>query len=540
MSESDSGAKTPKRLAPPFPSRKQVHGARIPQGDDSAANQPDPELAEPTSPLPKRREAPRRPRTIGIGDTQTGPESASPHVKDPETGDSGDVFVISEGVAFQPVKSGAAEPADGPAAEPEQGAEPAVEPSQDQSGSSSLASPFPKRISPVTGSQPVLESTVDVRERVTKAGENRRTRRRKNRRIWTVVLVIAILALVGVGGYFAFQGIAGGPALKPADDYPAVDWENDEAAHPLVEVTVEPGQIGSEIGATLLEADVVKSVKAFTRAFDSNPASSSIKPGTYELPTKIPAAEALAALLDETNRSENTITVNSGQTVEQIAEKMVSVAGFENGAVQAVIDDPADVESLPEEANGNLEGWLWPGSYDFSPTSDPSELFSTMVKPTVDFLESNEVPEDEWEDVLIQASIVEREVNREEDMPKVARVIVNRIEDPDGPTRGMLQMDSTVTYGVGGTGGLPDSAAFEDDNPYNTYRIKGLPAGPIASPSKEAIKAVLEPADGDWFYFVTVNLHTGETIFTDSHEELQELTEQLVAWCEDNPGECRK
>lgn len=575
MSDAEKGPSVPKRLAPPFPSRQEVHGARIPQGtkDQPAETAVADSSSASSTPAPPttRREAPRRPRTTVIEPTQPVAATTEPQVSavenlpqptgsqpteipstprqvelDPPADEP--TFEVSEGIVFKPIGTVPAAGSDLTPALP--GGTSGVQPEfmvtdgitdveEDAATLPASGVPFPKRVSPVTGAQPSLQQPEPLREQIAKSGAQQKRRRRRNRRIWTVVIVLAILILGGVGGWYAFSSLRGGPALTQKDDYPAVDWQADPASHPLVDITVEPGQIGSEIGNSLVEADVVKSLKAFTRAFDANPASASIKPGTYTVPTRIPAADALAALLDETNRSENTISVNAGQTVSQIAEKMVSVAGFTQEEVDAAVTDPSSVTSLPSEANGNLEGWLWPGSYDFSPSSTPSEIFDAMVQPMVSYLNEQGVPKDQWEETLIKASIVEREVNRVEDMPKVARVIMNRIEDPEGPTRGMLQMDSTVTYGVGGTGGLPNSAAFEDDNPYNTYIVKGLPAGPIASPSEDAIDAVLNPVEGDWFYFVTVNLTTGETIFTDSHEELGVLTEQLIEWCEANPGECR-
>lgn len=580
MSESDSERRPPSRLAPPFPSRKELHAARIPQRPEtvSAADVPQ----TPPSPLPKRsqastvrREPPRRPRTVAPEPAlNASPEPEQPPVTPGIVSNSQPVSEPPDEptkTSFKPVISPkpVTKTADEAAKVPSAAAkEPAPAPKQrppERTGSKETRltfkplsgqsievsmpavapdpaepSPFPKRVSPITGSQPSLAAASTSNPKPKPSNGDKR-RRRRRRRVWTALIALIVIAAVGVGGFWAIKSLQGGPTvLKTEDDYPAVNWETDAADHPSVEVTVEPGQLGSEIGTMLVEADVVKTLKAFTRAFDSNPASASIKPGTYTLPIRIPAADALAALLDETNRSENTITVNPGQTVDQIAEKMISVAGFTEEEVQQVVDAPEDVTALPEEAGGNLEGWLWPGAYDFSPGGTPAEVFNEMVEPTVAYLEENNVPVSDRQEVLIKASIVEREVNRTEDMPKVARVIENRIADPEGPTRGMLQMDSTVTYGVGGTGGLPDSAAFEDDNPYNTYRVKGLPAGPIASPSEDAIQAVLHPAEGEWLYFVTVNLNTGETVFTDSHDELQELTEQLSAWCEENPGECRR
>ena len=105
------------------------------------------------------------------------------------------------------------------------------------------------------------------------------------------------------------------------------------------------------------------------------------------------------------------------------------------------------------------------------------------------------------------ASLIEAEAKLPVDMPKVARVIYNRLD------KGMrLQFDSTVHFAVGGAQRITTTDAERNtDSPYNTYKISGLPAGPICSPGEAAIAAALNPAVGDWIYFVSVNPDTGET-----------------------------
>jgi UPF0755 protein len=131
-------------------------------------------------------------------------------------------------------------------------------------------------------------------------------------------------------------------------------------------------------------------------------------------------------------------------------------------------------------------------------------------------------------EALTVASIVEREVARPEDRPKVARVIYNRLAQDM-----RLQMDSTVHYASGERGSVWTSdEARASDSPYNTYKHKGLPPGPIASPGAAALEAAVNPADGDWLFFVAVNLDTGETRFTSTAAEHQQAVDELHAWCE--------
>jgi len=164
-----------------------------------------------------------------------------------------------------------------------------------------------------------------------------------------------------------------------------------------------------------------------------------------------------------------------------------------------------------------------------------TEFATRMMRGQIDDLD---VPTDEREEVLIKASILEREVNIDTYLPKVARVIDNRLADPDGETKGFLQMDSPVLYGLGRTGGIPTADELAKDTPYNTYIHKGLPPGPIAQPSVAALEATLRPAEGDWLYFVTVNLDTGETLFADTHAEQEKNRKKLDEYCAANEGKC--
>ena len=119
------------------------------------------------------------------------------------------------------------------------------------------------------------------------------------------------------------------------------------------------------------------------------------------------------------------------------------------------------------------------------------------------------------------ASMIEAE-GRGDYRAKIARVIYNRLEIDPNPSAGFLQIDATVNYALGRAGPAVltdeeiDSVA---DSPYNTYTQKGLPPGPIEAPGEDAIEAALNPEEGPWFFYVTVNLATGETKFTDSYDE---------------------
>ena len=114
------------------------------------------------------------------------------------------------------------------------------------------------------------------------------------------------------------------------------------------------------------------------------------------------------------------------------------------------------------------------------------------------------------------------------------------LDPANDETHGLLQMDSTAQYGYGlshegPVSSWPWESVVSDQNPWNTYEHAGLPASPIANPSDAAIKAAQNPAEGPWFYFVTVNLDTGETVFSETYAEQQAAEAEYAKWCEANP-----
>lgn len=509
----------------PFPSRRDIHGSRIPQKPQGAP-EPTEKMRETSvrTPAPATKEAtPQLPfpsrRDLRLAEEKRAAGSQAPAVRVP-TPKSTDARIAetpknSDLSSQQPVPS----------------------------RKSSTIGEFPG-FSPVsTGAIPVVSSeNNDTSGEAfplfpSRSAEPRRSKDRKGRKQgnpWIFALLfLVIIAIIGgalwmVGNQLGWFS-AGQSQSEEGADYPGPG--SGEAT-----ITIESGDYGTLIGQKLYEADVVKSIEAFTRAFDANPAAASIRPGTYTLKLQMSAAQAVEALLDDANRTDNAVMVIPGETYNQVRDSMLAMDKFSAEDVKRAFDDPAAL-GLPDVANNNLEGWLFPGAYEITPESTPQSILTEMVSATVDFLEEQEVPESDWMRVLTEASIVEREVVYTDEMPKVARVIENRIADTT-EVHGVLGMDSTVLYGVGKVGGIPTQADIEDDNPYNTRLNKGLPPGPIANPSQDAILAVLNPAEGDWLYFVTVNLDTGETLFTNNFEEHTANTKKFQQWCSDNPGRC--
>lgn len=292
-----------------------------------------------------------------------------------------------------------------------------------------------------------------------------------------------------------------------------------------VEITVNPGDSGSAIAKTLVDNGVIATASVFVNATFANPNADKIQPGTYSLYKELPAATALEMLLDLDNLSGNRIQITPGQSVAQISQTIKGITGLTEEQLEAAMKDVA-ATGLPSVAEGSYEGWLADGDYRFGPDVTAEEVISEMVGRTVTRLNSLEIPEKDWQRILNVASIVEKEAGSEVDMPVVASVIYNRLEADE-----RLQMDSTVHYVHGGTSNAATTSDQRaEDNPWNTYRIKGLPKTPIASPSLVAVEAALNPEKTDYFYFVTINPLTKETIFSETWAEHEAAVELYRAW----------
>ncbi|MEV4667389.1 endolytic transglycosylase MltG [Microbacterium sp. LWO12-1.2] len=352
---------------------------------------------------------------------------------------------------------------------------------------------------------------------------------KKKRR--TGCLVALIIVLVIVGG-IAATGVwvmnTYGDKINEAMGWgESKDWEAGLATGEAL-VTISEGDTGAPVSTKLFEAGVTKTDGVFYDYLVAEAPDLTFYPGVYKLQKKMTAAAAAEALQNPDNKMENTVSMSEGGTIISSLPAMAESLGLPLADFEAAVKDPS---AYGVDAQ-NLEGWLFPAVYTFDPEVTAVQVIQRMVDRTRQALTEAGVPDADAERVLTIASIIQRE-GRTDDFAKVSRVIQNRL-DIDMK----LQMDSTAQYGYGSLheGVVSSSAeALADQNDWNTYVITGLPATPIASPSFAAIDAAMHPADGPWLYFVTINLATGETQFSETYEEHQAGIEKWQAWCRDNP-----
>ncbi len=291
----------------------------------------------------------------------------------------------------------------------------------------------------------------------------------------------------------------------------APDFDTVQSVQELPEVTIEipDGATGSQIASILYESGVVKSSQAYFRVAVGDVRSQKVAPGSHRLTLKISARQALDQLLDP-DRIPNLIRVAEGAWKSEVQSAFINY-GFTKQEVSKAFSSL----KLPQGFS-NSEGLIFPAQYSFPQGISAQSAAQSMIDRFSDdpygkkLLQGNK--DFSAKQLLTIASIVQAE-STNEDFSKVARVIYNRLRI------GMpLQMDSTVHFIMQARGDIFLSRKSTTLNsPYNTYRKFGLPPGPICSPSSDAIKATLEPIEGDWLYFITVA--PGDTRFTASFDE---------------------
>jgi UPF0755 protein len=360
----------------------------------------------------------------------------------------------------------------------------------------------------------------------------RRRAEKKPRKPWgRIVLALVVLIALVVGGLAAYgkaKSYLNGPE----------DYTGEGSGSVMVEIP--EGANGQEIANILEDEGVVKTAQAFYQLSLVDNRFQAIQAGFYELREKMSSDAAMAILSDRANRVEASVTVPEGARVDQVVDIVSSKTEITAKDLQAALDDP-DAIGLPDVAQGNPEGYLFPATYPIEPGTTAEALLSQMVDKTVAVEKDLDIDARAQalgytaEEMLTVASILEYEANNDEDYAKVARVLYNRLDD------GMpLQLDSTVSYVSGRKGDVFTTPEERDaESAYNTYANTGLPPGPIGSPGKKTIEAALNPADGDWLYFVAVNLETGETVFSETFAQHNVAVAQLQEYCKTAPdGVC--
>jgi len=342
---------------------------------------------------------------------------------------------------------------------------------------------------------------------------------------WAVFTVVLIILGGLVGGGFWGWSQYGERILNYLGEEEIPDYAGAGNA-PEIILVIESGDIGEDVARKLSEEGVTASFEAVYQILLED-TSITFQPGTYRLLSEMSAQSALDAIANPENRVLYKVTIPEGVTLSRALEIISENSDIALADLEQAAADPTVYGVNPE--GDSLEGYLFPATYTLEPGSSASDVVSMLVDEMIARLDGLGIAPDQWHEVLTKAALIQREARETEDFYKVSVVIDNRIAD------GMLlQFDSTVTYweNTYGTVWTNDEARANADNPYNTYLYPGLPPGPIGLPGATALDAAISPADAEYRYFVTVNLQSGATVFSETLSEHEAAVQLLREWCD--------
>lgn len=267
-----------------------------------------------------------------------------------------------------------------------------------------------------------------------------------------------------------------------------------------IRITIPKGASGRQIGQILAKQGLIEHEIFFRLAVKVDGTNRIIRHGMYNLPKGLSPLELLRLLYEEPNAGfvgDRRLTIPEGLTITQMAQLFDAPEAFVQAASDRTPIDRLGVDAL------TLEGFLMPDTYFFA--EKPSER--TVVERMIEHFEKTyadllgEIPEAvarDKKEIVTVASLVEEEARVDQERTLIAAVIYNRLKK-NMP----LQIDSTLQYTLGKYGQRLFNSDKEIDSPYNTYKYRGLPPGPISSPGKASLRAAMHPAQVDYVYFVS-------------------------------------
>ena len=335
-----------------------------------------------------------------------------------------------------------------------------------------------------------------------------------------VFLLILLLILGGVGfwGYQKLTEFVHTPVNVTQDQL----------------LTIERGTTGSKLAALLEQEKILDNADLLPWLLKLQPQLNKVKAGTYSL-TGVKTLQDLLDMINSGKEAQFSVKFIEGKTFKEWRKNLENaphlkqtLQGKSDKEIMALLDIPAVAKAVYEW--NNMDGWLYPDTYNYTPNSTDLELLkrsTTRLQKALDkaWSERDEnLPLADPYQMLILASIVEKETGIAAERPQVASVFINRLR-----ANMKLQTDPTVIYGMGEsyTGNIRKKD-LETITPYNTYMIEGLPPTPIAMVSESALQAVAHPAKTDFYYFVADG--SGGHKFTRNLNEHNKAVQEYLRW----------
>lgn len=333
-----------------------------------------------------------------------------------------------------------------------------------------------------------------------------------------LLILLLILSSVGFWGYQKLTEFVHTPVNVTQDQL----------------LTIERGTTGSKLAALLEQEKILDHADLLTWLLKLQPQLNKVKAGTYSL-MGVKTLQDLLDMINSGKEAQFNVKFIEGKTFKEWRKNLENaphlkqtLQGKSDKEIMALLDIPAVAKAVYEW--NNMDGWLYPDTYNYTPNSTDLELLkrsATRLQKALDkaWNERDEnLPLADPYQMLILASIVEKETGVAAERPQVASVFINRLK-----ANMKLQTDPTVIYGMGEsyTGNIRKKD-LETITPYNTYMIEGLPPTPIAMVSESALQAVAHPAKTDFYYFVADG--SGGHKFTRNLNEHNKAVQEYLRW----------
>ena len=342
-----------------------------------------------------------------------------------------------------------------------------------------------------------------------------------------VLFFFLCLILLAGAGFWGFQ------QLQQFLHQP-VNVQNDQL------LTIERGTTGNKLVELLEKERILEDADRLSWLLKLHPELNKVKAGTYSL-NGVKTVEDLLKLLNSGKEAQFNVQFIEGNTFKNWRKRLENAQHLKQTLKDKSEQEIFQLLALPKVSEAidewmKIDGWLYPDTYNYTPNSTDLELLQRAAERMKKALDKawnerdKDLPLENSYEMLILASIVEKETGIAAERPQVASVFINRLK-----AKMKLQTDPAVIYGMGEDyNGNIRKKDLETPTPYNTYVIDGLPPTPIAMPSEDALQAVAHPAQTEFYYFVADG--TGGHKFSRNLNEHNKAVQEYLRWYRQQNG----
>ena len=305
-------------------------------------------------------------------------------------------------------------------------------------------------------------------------------------------------------------------------------------------LTIERGTTGNKLAGLLEKERILDNAELLSWLLKLHPELNKVKAGTYSL-NGVKTVEDLLKLLNSGKEAQFNVQFIEGNTFKNWRKRLENAPHLKQTLKDKSEQEIFRLLALPKVSKAidewmKIDGWLYPDTYNYTPNSTDLELLQRAAERMKKALDKawnerdKDLPLENPYEMLILASIVEKETGIAAERPQVASVFINRLK-----AKMKLQTDPTVIYGMGEDyNGNIRKKDLDTPTPYNTYVIDGLPPTPIAMPSEDALQAVAHSAQTEFYYFVADG--TGGHKFSRNLNEHNKAVQEYLRWYRQQNG----